>query len=87
MYLYEKGFPPLGNIHSGNVFVVGEVCRLGGYENTLLGYKSRLHKLYKDHALKDEEHIDVLMFGEEEEGEALVTVTGASAFHCRPPAV
>ena len=87
MYLYEKGFPPLGHVTSGNVFVEGaggnEVCRLGGYENTLLGYKTRLYKLFKDHP----EHIDVLMFGEEEEGGALVTVTGASAFHCRPPAV
>ena len=64
MYLYEKGFPPLGHVTSGNVFVVGEVCRLGGYENTLLGYKTRLYKLFKDHP----EHIDVLMFGEEEEG-------------------
>ena len=46
------------------------------------GYKTRLSKLFDG----TPEHIDVLMFGEEEE-EALVTVTGASAFHCRPPAV
>ena len=52
---------------SSNVFVEGEVCRLGGYENTLLGYKSRLYRRFRDHDLKDEEHIDVLMFGEEEE--------------------
>ena len=50
------------------------------------GYKTRLSKLFDG----TPERIDVLMFGEEEEGEegeALLTVTGASAFHCRPPAV
>ena len=35
-------------------------CRLAGYENTLLGYKTRLYKLLKEHL----DAIDVIMFGE-----------------------
>ena len=35
-------------------------CRLAGYENTLLGYKTRLYKLLKGHL----DAIDVIMFGE-----------------------
>ncbi len=35
------------------------VCRLSGYENTLLGYRTRQYKLFAEHA----DSIDVLMFG------------------------
>ena len=34
-------------------------CRLAGFENTLLGYKTRLYKLLKEHL----NAIDVIMFG------------------------
>ena len=68
IFLYDKGFPVLGHVQSGNVFVVKDersrsdnfVCQLGGYENTLLGYKTRLYRLCKDHLT----HFDVIMFGE-----------------------
>lgn len=43
LFLYGVGFRPLGHIRTGNVFVDGEMCRLGGYENRLLGYKTRFH--------------------------------------------
>ena len=49
----------MGHVQSGNVFTEGDMCRVGGYESTLLGYKTRLHKLFKDNL----DHIDVLMFG------------------------
>ena len=52
-------FPSVGHVQSGNVFTEGDMCRVGGYESTLLGYKTRLHKLFKDNL----DHIDVLMFG------------------------
>ena len=40
----------LGRNQSGNIGVVdGDVCQLGGYENTLLGYKTRLFMRCKDH--------------------------------------
>ena len=62
-YLYERGFPQLGHIQTGNVFIEdgqnGNVCVLGGFENTLLGYKTRSYKLCKEHL----ESIDLLLFG------------------------
>ena len=54
-YLRELGFPPLQHVHTGNIFVEGDVCRLGGYENTLLGYKVLSSPVSK--------YIDVIMFG------------------------
>ena len=58
-FLYSKGFPTLGHIQTGNVFVVDDVCRLGGYENTLLGYRTRLFRLCKDNL----KHLDIILFG------------------------
>ena len=65
-FLYDVGFPLLGHIHTGNVFMEvdeegKEVCRLGGYENTLLGYRTPFYKkiLEGGHLNK----IDVIMFG------------------------
>jgi hypothetical protein len=62
-FLYDKDFPhlQLGHIQSGNIFVVDDVCLLGGYENTLLGYRTRLFRLCKDHL----QHFDVILFGKE----------------------
>ena len=59
-FLYETGFPALGHIQSGNVFIVNDVCLFGGYENTLLGYKTRLYKMCKEY----HDRLDVIMFGE-----------------------
>ena len=42
----------------------GNTCRLGGYENALLGYKTRAYKLCKKHL----EDIDLILFGEERGG-------------------
>ena len=62
-FLYDKGFPQLqlGHVQTGNIFVVDDVCLLGGYENTLLGYRTRLFRLCKDHL----KHFDVILFGKE----------------------
>ena len=60
MFLCELGLPPIDHVQSGNAFVVNEVCKLGGYENTLLGYKTRIYRLCKDHL----SHLDVILFGE-----------------------
>ena len=62
LFLYKIGFPAnfLGHVQSGNIFVQDGVCRVGGYENTLLGYRSRFYRMCKDHL----EHMDVIMFGE-----------------------
>ena len=58
-FLYSQGFPTLGHVQTGNIFVVNDVCQLGGYENTLLGYKTRLFRLCKD----DLQHFDIVLFG------------------------
>ena len=67
LYLYKQDYndmlklSPLGHVHTGNIFVEGGVCRLGGYENTLLGYRTRLYrKIEKSGCL---ESIDIIMFG------------------------
>ena len=60
LFLYDRGFPQLGHIQSGNVFIVNDVCLVGGYENTLLGYKTRMYKMCKEHI----QRLDVIMFGE-----------------------
>ena len=62
LYLYECGLSPCGHIQSGNIFMTKRGCRLGGYENTLLGYKSRHHQFCQD--LQHTEKIDILMIGE-----------------------
>ena len=60
VFLYGKGFPMLGHVQSGNIFVVEkDVCKLGGYENTIVGYKTRLYRLCRNNL----QHFDVIMFG------------------------
>ena len=59
--LYEAGFPIIGQIHTGNVFKVSGNYVVGGYENTLLGYRG---SSYKDIAGKGLlARMDMIMFG------------------------
>lgn len=69
-YLYKQGFPLLGHVHTGNIFIVSEdCCKLGGYENTLLGYRTRIYReCVKGGYLNS---IDIIMFGE---GDELLTI-------------
>ena len=55
MFLYSiaKHFPMLGHVQSGNIFVVIDVCQLGGY-------KTRLFIRCKDHL----DRFDTILFGE-----------------------
>lgn len=50
----------LGHVQSGNIFVVDDVCQLGGYENTLVGYKTRLFMKCRDNL----QTFDTVLFGE-----------------------
>ena len=65
-FLNKNDFLPLGHVHTGNIFIETveegkEVCQLGGYENTLLGYKSNLlGGISKNGTLAK---IDIVMFG------------------------
>ncbi|XP_046441386.1 probable inactive serine/threonine-protein kinase slob2 isoform X1 [Daphnia pulex] len=47
LFLQERGFPPFGHLHSGNVIIQNGVARLTGFENTLLGFSSRIHPMVK----------------------------------------
>ena len=38
--LKKLGFPALRHVKTGNIFIDGRNCFLGGLENTLLGYSS-----------------------------------------------
>lgn len=62
MFLYKQGLPSMGHLHSGNVFVTSDnCCKLGGYDNSLLGYRTRLYKKCDQEGyLKT---IDVILFG------------------------
>ena len=66
-YLYGQRFEgtslkPLGQIQSGNIFVNGDQCKLGGYDNTLLGYRSTQYAKISQSGYLD--YIDIVMFGE-----------------------
>ncbi len=50
----------LSFVHTGNVFVKGGICKLGGFENTIMGYRTKMHNLLA--SCKDK--MDVIMFGE-----------------------
>ena len=59
--LYSHDFPPVGHIQTGNIFRTPEGSyRLGGYENMLLGYKSRYHHLCQQFG---GDNIDIIMLG------------------------
>lgn len=71
--LYRRGIQPLGHLHSGNIFIEevtnedGEaagqrVCKVGGYENMLLGYRTRLYRSLLESEI-NMELIDVYLFG------------------------
>ena len=59
--LYEAGFPVIGQIHSGNIFYSEEKYMLGGYENTVLGYRTSQYADIKKEGMLDS--IDVIMLG------------------------
>ena len=58
-FLYDHGFPAVGHIQTGNIFKTPDGYKLGGYENTLLGYKSRCHHLCQQYG-KD---MDIILLG------------------------
>ena len=59
--LYDLGITSIGQIHSGNVFLIEDRCVLGGYENSLLGYRTHCYQELSQKGLLDK--IDVIMFG------------------------
>ena len=67
-FLYKRIFNeielrPVGHIHTGNIYLdnAGN-CLVGGYENSLLQYKTRLYKkILESRCLPD---IDIILFGE-----------------------
>ena len=74
MFLYKQGLPSMGHLHSGNVFVTSDnCCKLGGYDNSLLGYRTRLYKKCDQEGyLKT---IDVILFGKRKAIRILITNT------------
>ena len=58
---YEIPLDPLAHVHVGNIYIDGENCRLGGYENTLLGYRTRLYRAVL--VINALPNIDMIMFG------------------------
>ena len=62
-FFTEEGFPPLVHVHSGNIYIdeSGNI-RVGGYENTLLGYRTKLYTTFYNSEV-NWDLIDVFMFG------------------------
>lgn len=64
LYLYEQLpdlLKPLRHIRIENIYIEKRNCRLGGHENTLLGYSKRFdQECHRQHCTDD---IDVIMFG------------------------
>ncbi|KAM7449617.1 hypothetical protein ABFA07_002536 [Porites harrisoni] len=63
LYLRDKGLPVCDHLHSGNVFIVNGTSKLSAFENSLLGWKSRLDPLLKKLCKDSHSHIDVIQFG------------------------
>ena len=61
LLLYAQGFPIIGQIHCGNVFLREGRYVLGGYENFLLGYRASIYSDISGAGLM--ESMDVVMFG------------------------
>lgn len=62
IFLKERGFPTVTNLHSGNVVIQNGVARLAGLENTLLGFTSRIHPIVTSR-LTQSSSIDIICFG------------------------
>ncbi|CAB3987658.1 slowpoke-binding -like [Paramuricea clavata] len=63
LFLHSKGIPTNGHVHSGNIFVKKGICRISGYEQAILGFKSRLHPRLSRALKKNKYAIDTLCFG------------------------
>ncbi|XP_028416009.1 slowpoke-binding protein-like [Dendronephthya gigantea] len=63
LFLHSKGIPTNGHVHSGNIFVKKCVCRISGYEQAILGFKSRLYPRLSRALKKNKYAIDSLCFG------------------------
>lgn len=63
LYLQEKGFPPCGHVHSGNIFIINGTSKLTGFENCLFGWKSRVDPIIKKLCKVKKADVDVIHFG------------------------
>lgn len=63
LYMEEKGFPPHGHVHTGNIMIDNNSCRLMGCENSLIGEEPRIFSIIKKKLKHNKDVIDVLCFG------------------------
>ncbi|KAK2711321.1 hypothetical protein QYM36_012492, partial [Artemia franciscana] len=63
LFLQDRGFPPFGHLHSGNIIIQNGVARITGFENCILGFTSRVHPIVRPFLTADPEAIDTLCFG------------------------
>ncbi|XP_044737833.1 slowpoke-binding protein isoform X2 [Chrysoperla carnea] len=63
LFLKDRGFPPYGHLHSGNIILQNGVARLAGLENTLLGFTSRIHPVVWTRARVVPAAVDTICFG------------------------
>ncbi|CAM1327874.1 Uncharacterised protein g9617 [Pycnogonum litorale] len=59
-----REFPPVGeHLHSGNIMVQDGVARMTGYENILLGFRSKIYPLLRKILKNSPEYVDTIAFG------------------------
>ncbi|CAH1783662.1 unnamed protein product [Owenia fusiformis] len=63
MYLEDKGLRPFCHLHSGNVMVVNNICKLTGFENNFFGFTSRASTLIRRRIKDNKNSIDTMCFG------------------------
>ncbi|XP_076060361.1 uncharacterized protein LOC143036681 isoform X4 [Oratosquilla oratoria] len=63
LFLQDRGFPPCGHVHSGNIILQNGVARLSGIENTLLGLTSRIYPIIRKRLRDNRDAIDSVSFG------------------------
>ncbi|KAH3820535.1 slowpoke-binding protein-like [Dreissena polymorpha] len=63
IFMEEKGFPPHGHVHAGNVAVDSNCCRLMGCESSLIGEGPRIYPLVQKKIRRSPKAIDIVCFG------------------------
>ncbi|XP_053377160.1 slowpoke-binding protein-like isoform X2 [Mercenaria mercenaria] len=63
IYIEEKGFPPHGHVHSGNIVLDNNSCRLMGCESSFIGEEPKIYPLIKKKLRHNKEAIDIICFG------------------------
>lgn len=63
IHAQSKGFPAHGHVHTGNIILDGNSCRLMGFESAFIGEEPTILPLIKKKIKHNKKAIDVVSFG------------------------